>query len=354
MTMYNYDKSPVSVGTLTTEIQAESGITTPFVSMTYREPDDLGITFSGSLSAGEQTLLATIVSGHLGQFPVEPANLPSGDYEAGRFIVTDGTGRTRWVDGFESTVSGVDPEEDHDIGTKRYIDLAVAGSEITYLGFSHSLTWNGPIDIIGWHRAVDSSVALSSGSPITISKSCFNARVIVDVSDIVGSSFTITVSGISLDDNTGDMTTEDYENLNITSSGTYMTSKKWLNAPQLLIVESGKSCTLDIYGTTYYTHSGRDFAVRAIRFEFEPDSPNWDITLEILHIHCTGELHYTENVTYDNLDAIPRADVSEKGMFKKINYYHTISGSLHEGLIIRADQTGIRHFYVGVEINDVS
>jgi len=118
MTTYDYTKYPVSIGSLRLEIEAEYGITTPLDHITFKGPDNLFVTFSGSLTGEETSLLDAVISGHMGIHSPEPANLPTADFGEGYLILTDGAGRTVWTDGFLTTISGVDPTEDYHLTTR--------------------------------------------------------------------------------------------------------------------------------------------------------------------------------------------------------------------------------------------
>lgn len=226
------------------------------------------------------------------------------------------------------------------------------------LTFSHSLTWNGPLDILGWYELTDGEAEISSGSPITSSAAFHNSHLIlhVDGDGPVGAPFTITVSGTSISNNTGVITTSDSENLNIvTASGVrfYQTKKSWLSTPYLSIPEAGKSCIMDIYRSSYINRRNRPFMIRAISFDFEPDVPNWDIQLEVIHIFNDGTFHYIEHLEFAHTDTYPRAEVGCTGKHRRTDYAHTIDGSLNEGLIVRVDQTGVRHFFIAVTLDDL-
>jgi hypothetical protein len=153
MTIYYYNKSPVAVGRLRDDIEAEPGIVTGLDYLRFRGPDNIEISFSGTLSGGEETALDTVVSGHSGIHDPQPAVLPSGDLGAEAMLFTDGFGITRWATGFSTAVSGVDPVEDSDISTKYYADqgdiddfLELTDTPTTYSGYADYLVTVNPTE----------------------------------------------------------------------------------------------------------------------------------------------------------------------------------------------------------------
>jgi len=187
MEMYEYVKSTADVDKLRVEIIEDVGITTELLYITYNKPDDLGVSFSGSLSPAEEIALNTVISGHDG-IPINdpygyiltadgggggtfwPFTSISGDYSpvlatqeyidieianVSGSILTNHADLTGLEDddhslyvprtgvrGFTSTVSGITPVNDEDLVTKNYVDqgdvdnfLELTDTPTTYSGY---------------------------------------------------------------------------------------------------------------------------------------------------------------------------------------------------------------------------
>lgn len=96
MYTYNYIKSPVSAGTLTTEID-DSSIEVGLDYIIFKSPDSLSITFSGSLSSENKDVLDSVVSNHDGVQPKSPAVLPSDGLPENMIPISDGADLTTWI-----------------------------------------------------------------------------------------------------------------------------------------------------------------------------------------------------------------------------------------------------------------
>lgn len=96
-TKYEYIKSPVDIGRLSSEVVDESGITTTLRYCNFNGPNSLEMYFDSDISGGEQTLLDAIVASHHGESLPEPAVLPTGDLPEDMIPVSDGQGITTWI-----------------------------------------------------------------------------------------------------------------------------------------------------------------------------------------------------------------------------------------------------------------
>lgn len=95
---YEYIKTPVDIGSLSSEILDESGITTLLLYCNFNGPNNLEIYFESGLSSAEKTLLDDIVTNHDGISIPEAAVLPTGDLPEDMIPISDGEGITTWVD----------------------------------------------------------------------------------------------------------------------------------------------------------------------------------------------------------------------------------------------------------------
>jgi hypothetical protein len=169
--------------------------------------------------------------------------------------------------------------------------------------------------------------------------------------DILTSSdlpFTVRVTGTSVDEIDGSTTPGDTEDVSVAALGDYQTSKSWITAPELSIIEASKSCTLHIYRNTYWDKMNTDFVVHGARLEWEPDSATWSMQLILYHIQNDGSYILIDDVTFDNTDTPPRAENGEPGKYKRIDYDTAIEGSAKEGLMIRVVQTNIRSLLLNI------
>jgi len=374
MAIYNYTKTPVSVGTLRDEILAESGIITTLTNINYKGSNSsLDVFFATTLSGGEITLLNDLVATHSGVHPLTPAELPTTGVSADYLILSDGSDGSVWLSkesvvsgaghnvlaglsnddhlqyvptdgsrGFTSTVSGVDPVNDGDLVTKGYVDVLVSGSSSAYLNWSENPTHNGDVDVVGWHEQIGTGVTLDN-SVFTVGDDLHHAHLVLDVTDATDAPFTVTVSGLVVDESTGIYSTST-EDITISGVGYYQTSVSFIDAPRLFIVEPSKSCTCDVYNTTYWDNNNEDFIVEGCRFEWNPDSVTWNIHVQIYKIDHSGKAVLIDSIDFANTDTIERAHSDHSGKYKRTDYNTFARGSNDEGLVIKVDQFGINYF----------
>jgi hypothetical protein len=277
------------------------------------------------------------------------------------------------------TISGVDPVLPGHLVTKRYLEnntaidfLELTDTPTTYSGnagyvlrvndaedgvefaglsvhgmlqFSENPTFNGLMHIIGWYEQMDSAVSLSSGSPITPSKAGFNSHFVMDISNVAGAPFTITVSGTVVDDDYGTYSTIS-EPITISGAAYYQTEGLFIDIPTISIVEAAKSCTMDIYKAAYWNYGEKDFTVTGCIIDWTPDQNNWYIDFRICHQLSDGSLSSIEHVVFDNTDTCPRAASGEPGRYHRTDYNTFVEGSKHAGIRVCIDQSGIGNFYV--------
>lgn len=220
------------------------------------------------------------------------------------------------------------------------------------LMFSEAPTSNGLIWLLGWSKQTDTGVTLASGSPITQTVPGYHSHTVIEVLTASGMPFTIRATGTSVSEIDGSETAADTEDLNITALGYYQTSKSWVDAPQLSIVEAAKTCTLDVYRKSYWDRLNTDFTIHGARLEFEPDVAAWSIQLQMFYIANDGSESVVENVTLANTDTPPYAAMNEIGKYKRTDYNQFMEGSGEEGLIVKVTQTNIRSFILIATYHD--
>lgn len=212
--------------------------------------------------------------------------------------------------------------------------------------FDEAPTFNGVLYVLGWYVEINSAATLTSASPVTAGEACYHSHLVLDVSAASGLPFTIRVTGTSVDESTGTTTASDTEDLSITANGYYQTSKSWVDAPEISIVEGSKSCTIDVYRMTYWDRGNTDFRMTGCRLEWTPDAILWSIRLRILHVHDDGSFEALDDVTFANGDSVLRAEKDMPGKHKRGDYDHALNGADKEGIIVEIDQTGIGSFFL--------
>lgn len=233
-------------------------------------------------------------------------------------------------------------------GIYSWVD-SVAGSKYQSLTWSQNPTHNGVISLIGWHINTDTSVSLVSGSPINASENGYHSHFVINVTSGVGLPFTIRITGISIDESTGATTSGDTEDINISNNGFFQSIKSWVDDVQFSIVENSKSCTIDIYRTTYWDRGNRNFCIEGSRLEWEPDAAAWSIQVLIHRVTDSGELIIIDNTTLTSTDDPDRGETDKYSKYKRGNYNFNISGVNKEGIIVSIDQQSIRTFFLEVK-----
>ena len=237
----------------------------------------------------------------------------------------------------------LDPASAQSAATRHYVDTQVN------LLFSESPVFDGENPLLGWNIQTDTAQILNSTTPITMAVAAFHSHVVIDVSQISSPPFTIRLTGTSVNESTGVLSLGDTEDIAVSANGYYQSSKSWVTAVQLSIVESGKSCRVDIYRTTYWDNGNNDFAVNGARFEWLPDTPGaWSIRLRILHVENDGDINIIDDKTFASTDTPPRAGNAEPGKYKRGDYGGFILGTANEGLILIVDHTNIDKFLLVV------
>ena len=219
------------------------------------------------------------------------------------------------------------------------------------LGFRMFPTSNGQIDIIGWNIVTDSAFALSNATPLTISEPGYHSHIMLDASSVVGAPFDLTITGRSVDENTGVESPGDTEIISITADGWYQSTKSWIDAV-VLSVPVAKTLTVDVYRNTYWDRGNKDFTITGSRLEWTPDVTTWSIKIEVLKVNNDGSITTVDSTTFANTDGVPRAANGKPGKYKRGNYNTIVNGAQKEGLIIRMTQTNIGSFYVEVKYNE--
>lgn len=256
---------------------------------------------------------------------LNPNEFNSAGEPAGRALVSDGAGSTEWGD-----------------------TVLPATAVVTSHRMAFMPTFNGIVDLLGWHDETDIAVALASGSPITASIPGYHSHFHVVVADAVGAPFTIRVTGRSIEESSAVETPGDTEDLAITADGDYQTAKSWIDAPQFSIVEGSKSCNIDLMRISYWDKGNQDFTIKGVRVEWEPDSVTWSLEFHIHLIGSDGTSTVILDTTFSNLDTVPHAERNIRGKYKRTDLNYLVNGADHEGIHVAIDQTGIRYFFYEV------
>lgn len=222
------------------------------------------------------------------------------------------------------------------------------------LSFWGNPTYNGEIQILGWYNKINTGIEqlpedLLSENPITTEVKLFHSHVVLEILTSSNIPFTIRITGTTVDEPTGTYTENDTEDLDIIGNGYYQSLKSFISNIQLEIIELNKSCTLDIYKTTYWDNGNNDFVIKGIRLEWTPDQNNWDFNLTLYHHLSNGDMHEIDVIEFFSTDTILRAADGESGKYKRIDYDCFIEGYTCEGLIIKLDQRGIGNFFLEIK-----
>jgi len=216
--------------------------------------------------------------------------------------------------------------------------------------FSQSPHINGVLWWLGWYLETDTAQAVTSAVPYTSVEKFYHSHLVMDVGGANGLPFTVRVTGMSVDETTGNTTAGDTEDISVTANGYYQTSKTWIDEPELSIVEASKEFEANIYRTSYWDQGNTDFNVFGMRLEFQPDSQNWEIDVKLSKLNNDGSLTLIDQNTYAFNDAVLRADKDKPGGHKRLDYDIDVLGSEHEGLILEVNQTGMKHIFYELKL----
>jgi len=229
-------------------------------------------------------------------------------------------------------------------------DYSIIINSLTWQG---TPTYDGDIHILGWHERiynvpphdVEDPFSLSSGGTVDSPEKLFHTHAVVDILTTTSTPFTLTISGTTVDEASG-IYSKDSENITVTGTGYYQSGKSFVDEPEFKIAEATKSCTFDLYRTTYWDAGNSNFTVRGCIFEWTPDQPNWLVDVKICHIRADGSRHEIDSIVFDKDDTYTRADDSESGKYKRTDYnYHIYSATADEGIMICMNQRGIGNYY---------
>lgn len=310
----------------------------------FLDLDDTPSTFSGS-----ETKYAKVNSTASGiEFSTighnELTGLTNDDHP--QYVPTDGSR------GFSSTVSGVDPINDGDLATKKYVDDTVASGSFKYLQWAQSPTYNGVMYLLGWYIQTDTNVFIDNDPLISASEAGYSAHFVLNVSSVSGTlPMTTVVSGTAVYENSGE-TFVAVENLTVTGTGYYQTAASFITTPSFYVEDSGDGVVCDIYRTSYWDCGNRNFTLRGCRMEFTPDSTTWNIQLKLYRIVDDGSTVTLDDKTFASTDEFPRAGHSLVGKYKRTDYNYFMHGDNNEGLIVEVDQFGINYFNLLLQYND--
>lgn len=226
---------------------------------------------------------------------------------------------------------------------------SISGEDVddfSTLQFSITPTYNGVIKLFGWNTKIneEESLNLVSGTPLESTKRGFNSYFVMNIISSVGNPFNVTVSGTVASEASGNLLQVE-ETVLISGTGYYKTSNSFIDAPVFNIVESGKSCLVDLYKTSYWDAVGNKFVVKGCMFEWEPDQVNWDLNLELCHVLNNGSVYIIDSANFSSTDTVLMADSEDPGKYKRTGYNRLVLGCGDEGIMIFFDQRAIGHLY---------
>ncbi len=200
----------------------------------------------------------------------------------------------------------------------------------------------------GHYVEVVAAQAISDVSPYTSTTEFANAEAIINVTAFSGA-LTLRIAGDSVDEATGVISAADTEDHNITATGWYRSAKKWIGLPQFQILEGASSVTATINKCRYFDNSNNNFRIPAYKWQFTPSAGAWSFEYWLYRVESDGQLTELENDVFDNTDSPVWAVQNEPGTFKKGGstpadaLTYDFVGSGQEGLIVKIDNSAIRH-----------
>jgi hypothetical protein len=216
----------------------------------------------------------------------------------------------------------------------------------TNLEFTGSPTSNTLLNLVGWYRQVDSAASFTSAAPITPSIPGYGSQYVLDVSSAVGLPFTVRFTGTSVEVGTNSETTGDTEDIDVTSNGYYKTTKTWVTAPSISIVEASKSFSADVYRVSSWNNGGYNFTIDGVLLEWVPDVTSWFVQPLVYKINSNGEKIVIDNTTLANTDTPPRTTRDEPGKYSRYDYASLIDSENGEGIILEFDQSGLFTYHI--------
>jgi len=208
---------------------------------------------------------------------------------------------------------------------------------------------DGTIAIVGHRSQVDGSTLLNSGGTLTTAAPLYNSEAIFNVTAGSGFPFTYRITGTSVDETAGTTTPGDTEDIVVAATGWFKSSKKWLDDPDITIVEGGKTSTLEVWKARYWDANNQDFLVKGVRLEYVPKSAGWSITVSINHLQADGQEVVLWTVTKTSGDSPVWAEPGEKGTSKSTAIDHLVLGAGSEGIYVVLSTVKIQQVYLDVK-----
>lgn len=264
----------------------------------------------------------------------------------------NGTSQTNWEVGPDAT-HGVKRENgelalyDPVSGTRKMTELG-ANSPLV-LTFQAFPTANGIINLVGGYEQTDAAAVVTSAAPYTSAHPYFNSRLYADITAITGEPFTLRITGTSVSQVDASLTPADTEDINVTGIGKYASTKYWITAPQVSIVEASKSATMDLSKAFAYALGGKKLTVKGLILLWTPDGTTWDLEVRMVRVANDGTLSDVFNVVLHSTDTPPWAANLELGRYKLSSLSEVVDGTAGEGVYLYADQQKIADLLVGIE-----
>jgi hypothetical protein len=232
-------------------------------------------------------------------------------------------------------------------GTRKMTEMG-ANSPLV-LTFQAFPTANGIINLVGGYEQTDAAAVVTSAAPYTSMHPYFNSKLYADITAVTGEPFTLRITGTSVNQIDASLTPADTEDIPVTAIGKYASTKYWIDAPQVSIVEASKSATMDLAKAFAYSLGGKRLTVKGLILLWTPDGTTWDLRVNLVKISSDGTLSDIFDVVLDSTDTPPWAGNLKLGRYKLSGLNGVIDGTIGEGVYLYADQQKIADLLVGIE-----
>lgn len=207
-------------------------------------------------------------------------------------------------------------------------------------------TFNGILYLLGFYRTLNAGQLLNNATPRTTTEAGYGSYFVIQVTGAVGTPFNLTITGHTINEDTGVITPNDTEVISITGNAYYRTTKLFIGTG-ILTVPVGASCTISIWRTVGWDNNDTKYYVDALRMEFTPSSTTWEVSPSLYKLNTDGTRTTILQKTIKSTDVYPNASRNLPGKYEQLLNF-TIEGAVGEGLIIDLNQTGL--FSANVEI----
>jgi hypothetical protein len=279
-------------------------------------------------------------------------DLDTSAYSEGDKLYASPTTAGEWTD-----TAPVAPDDRVLVGyvTTSHATQGVIFARIQFMdGEQHHLTTassnptTGTFDLLGHHTQVATGQAVDNGAPYVSASEFCNSQAVINAT-VVSGAFALEISGSSVDEATGVITPADTEEIAVSTTGWYASTKKWIGTPTFTNTTGAATSTCDIYKTRYWDDKNQDFRVTGLRVEWTPSAASWSFTYSISRVETDGQLTQLESKAFASTDSPVWAAANEVGTWKLDLLTHDVEGSGAEGIVITVSNTNIRYLYSDVE-----